>query len=253
MAADEEKKVVCPPAGAPAWMCTFADLMSLLMTFFILLLSFSEMDRQKFKQVAGSMEKAFGVQKEQRVYGSLEGDMMISTGFMSTPLAVKLQQSVEEEMAAELESGAAEMEMGPEGLVLRVKDSIAFELGRAEIKERFLPLLDRIGKIVAEHEALVTVKGHTDNIPLTRGAPFRSNWSLSTARAVGVVEYWSEKFKIPASRMTASGFADGVPLEKNDSAAQRARNRRVEFVIKPSGSAVVFKGLTESVNSSAIK
>ena len=125
MSGTEDKKVECPK-GAPAWMCTFADLMSLLMTFFILLLSFSEMDRKKFKQVAGSMSQAFGVQREERVYGSLEGNMMISTGFMSTPLAVKLKQSIEEEMAEEIESGAAEMEMGPEGLTLRVKDNVAF-------------------------------------------------------------------------------------------------------------------------------
>ncbi|MBU0673578.1 MAG: OmpA family protein [Proteobacteria bacterium] len=232
MSDDESKQEECP-AGAPAWMCTFADLMSLLMTFFILLLSFSEMDRQKFKQVAGSMEKAFGVQREVKTFESPQGQLIIATGFMSTPMAVQLKEAIEEELANELAQGSAELDTGPDGMTLRIKDSLAFDLGHAEIKDKFKLLLDKIGKVIATYDAIISVKGHTDNIPLAEGASYRSNWSLSAARAVNVVEYWAQKFKIPSERMFATGYADGIPLVDNNTPENRARNRRVEFLIRP--------------------
>jgi chemotaxis protein MotB len=92
MADEECKKQECK-SGAPAWMCTFADLMSLLMCFFILLLSFAVMDVTKYKQVAGAMKDAFGIQSEQPVTDEMEGQQMISTQFESVPLHIQIQVS----------------------------------------------------------------------------------------------------------------------------------------------------------------
>ncbi len=242
--AEEEKKQKCE-AGAPKWMTTFSDLMSLLMCFFVLLLSFSEMDRQKFKQVAGSMEQAFGIQHEERRFGSPEGNVIISTGFMSTPIAVRLRQSLEDMIAEEVSSGAAEMEYSGAEVTIRVKDSLVFDLGRAEIKKRFYPFLDKLGKFIKKHDVYVQVRGHTDNVPLAKGAPFHSNWSLSAARAVGVVEYWKDRFGIPSKKVSAAAFADGSPVAANDTPANRARNRRVEFFFRLGGEEKAFDGLAD--------
>ncbi len=244
--AEEEKKQKCKE-GSPEWMTTFSDLMSLLMCFFVLLLSFSETDKQKFKQVAGSMEQAFGIQRNERHFGSPEGNIIISTGFMSTPMAVKLRQSLEEIIASEVASGAAESEASGGRMTIRVKDSLGFDLGRAEIKKSFIPFLDKLGLFIKTHNVHVVVRGHTDNVTLARGAPFHSNWSLSAARAVRVVEYWKDKFNIASSKMAASAFADGSPVAANDSPANRARNRRVEFFFRLGGEEKAFDGLEETV------
>ncbi len=244
--AEEKKEKKCV-AGAPQWMTTFSDLMSLLMCFFVLLLSFSETDRQKFKEVAGSMEQAFGVQRIERQFGSPEGTVIISKGFRTTPIAVKLQQSLEEIIADEVSSGAAEVETSGGEMTIRVKDSLAFDLGRAEIKKSFLPILDKLGQFIKKHNVQVVVRGHTDNVPLAKGAPFHSNWSLSAARAVGVVEYWKDKYGIPSNKIAASAFADGSPIVANDSPANRAKNRRVEFLFRLGGEEKAFDGLVETV------
>jgi chemotaxis protein MotB len=244
MAAEEPKQQECPP-GAPVWMCTFADLMSLLLCFFVLLLSFSVMDAQRYKQVAGSMKDAFGIQRETRVTGSPSGDVMVATDFLSTPLAVKIQQNINEEIAEEIKSGIIETELTHDGVLVRMKDSVAFDLGKAVIKENGKTILDKIGKVIAGVNAKITVSGHTDNIPLKKGGPYSSNWSLSTARAVAVVEYWSNQFKIPTHRMSAAGYAEGHPLESNDTEAGRAANRRVEFKIQANQTSMSMKELSD--------
>ena len=242
MAEEEQKQEECEQ-GAPAWMCTFADLMSLLLCFFVLLLSFAEMDRQKFKQVAGSMEEAFGVQRSEPAFDSPSGLEMISPDFPTIPLDVKTK--IMEAIAKEMEEGLVQALESSEGVKLRVKDSIAFEIGKAELRQEFKPFLDKIGKIVAEAGLKVTVGGHTDNVPLKPGTQYVSNWGLSADRAVQVVEYWLTKFKIPGENLAAAGFADGQPAAPNDTSLGRSKNRRVEFFIRTVKDAPAFEGIKE--------
>lgn len=246
MADETPKQEECPP-GSPLWMCTFADLMSLLLCFFVLLLSFSVMDAQRYKQVAGSMKDAFGIQRETRVTGSPSGDKMVSTDFLSTPLAVKIQQDINEEIAEAIKSGMVETELTHDGVLVRMKDSVVFDFGKAVLMERAKVILDKIGKIVVGVEAKISVSGHTDNVAIKKGGEYSSNWSLSTARAVSVVEYWSTKFKIPPHRMNAAGYAEGQPLETNGTVEGRAANRRVEFKIQANETTMSMKELSEMV------
>jgi len=244
MADDECKKEECPP-GAPAYMVTFGDLMSLLLCFFVLLLSFSTMDAPKYLEAAGSMKDAFGVQKKKQIEGTPLGQLMISREFISTPLAVKVQDTISEEVAEEVKAGLIETQLTKDGILLRIKDSLGFEFGKADLRPKFKKLLDHIGKIIKDTGAKVIVSGHTDNVPLKKGGEFSSNWSLSAARSVAVVEYWTNKFHIPANLMSAIGYGDGQPVASNDTAEGRSRNRRVEFKIKVNQQAMSFKGLKE--------
>lgn len=233
-------------AGAPAWMCTFADLMSLLLCFFVLLLSFSVMDNMKYKQVAGSMKDAFGLQQEKVVDQTPQGQQMISQEFQTVPLNV--QVVLQETLAEEIAAGIIEAEHGPEGMILRVKDSIAFDSGRAVIKKEFLPLLDKLGLVAAQFDLHFEVAGHTDNVPISEGAfSFSSNYDLSASRAVAIVDYWRSKLSIPPEKLTAMGYADGKPIDDNKTIVGRARNRRVEFRIKPLGSGLAFEGIEEII------
>lgn len=240
--AEEEKK--CPecPSGAPAWMCTFADLMSLLMCFFVLLLSFAVMDAQKYKQVAGAMKDAFGVQRDKPIDSDMKGTEMISSNFATVPLQVQMEMAryFDEEVAG----GEMETEYDPYGLILRIKDDVAFTSGRATLRKEFLPLMDKIGRLALRAELMVEVSGHTDNVPLRKGqSSFNSNWSLSSARAVAGVEYLIDKFSLPTSKLAAIGYAYGQPLDTNSTPEGRARNRRVEFKIKPGAAQFVLDGL----------
>ncbi len=223
-------------------MCTFADLMSLLMCFFILLLSFSVMDAQKYYKVAGSMKEAFGTQKEITLPMPIAGTDMVSPAFHSVPLHVQI--AVAKSLTEEIESGDIEADYTASGLILRVKGAVAFDSGRARIKKSFSPLLDKLGKLAAEMDLAIEVSGHTDNISLKKGqSSYRSNWSLSAARSVGIVEYWVEKMKVPGDRLSAVAYADSKPVAGNDTAEGRARNRRVEFKIRPLNPDVIVTGI----------
>lgn len=241
MADDESKKQECS-SGAPLWMCTFADLMSLLLCFFVLLLSFSVMDVTKYKEVAGAMKDAFGVQSEMPVTEEMKGQQMISTMFESVPLHVQVQ--VARKFSEDLESGKLEAEYSGEGLILRVKGEVAFESGKAQIRKDFLPLLDKIGKIIPEMDLAVEVGGHTDNVPIKKEvSTFSTNWGLSSARSIAVVEYWIEKFRIPAQKLSAKAYADSQPIATNRTSEGRSKNRRVEFKIRPANPEVIVTGI----------
>lgn len=241
MAEDPPKPKKCP-AGAPLWMCTFADMMSLLLCFFIILLSFSNMDEPSFVKLSGTMKDAFGAQKKEQVSES-SGDMMLSPSFESVPFNPR--DELEEIIDQFPLPGMVEFAETSEGLLVRVKEKLGFDSGRAEIKPQFITLLDQIGKVIATSEAEVVVNGHTDNIIPHDKAAFKSNWELSTARAVAVVEYWQKKFNIPSSQLVAAGLADGKPIISNITEEGRTKNRRVEFVIKPRKDGPAFSGIKE--------
>lgn len=237
------KQKKCPPVGAPAWMCTFADMMSLLLCFFVLLLSFANMDETKFEMVAGSLEQAFGTQRERPLLGDPSGREMISMQFPGKPIDLTVQVQIVQSMAQELKDGMIEVDEDENGITVRVKESVAFDSGRAEIKPDFQKVLDKLGKLLAGMNVDIEVSGHTDNMPLKNKDEFASNWGLSTERAVNVVEYWVKKYKIAASRLSAVGYADGHPLVSNDTVFGRAKNRRVEFRIRAKGEGeAAFRG-----------
>ncbi|HIJ78890.1 MAG: OmpA family protein [Desulfobulbaceae bacterium] len=242
MAEDEPKKVKCAK-GAPGWMCTFADMMSLLLCFFVLLLSFANMDEVKFAKMNGSMKDAFGVQRSQQIINPVEGTLMISPNFDSTPFNVRQElMDIAEEFA---DSGLVEAAELEDSIVIRVKEQLAFDSGKAVLRPEFIKLLDKIGKVAALADANIIVSGHSDNVVVRKENEFGTNWGLSAARAVAVVEYWAGKYKIPASRMSAAGFADGKPIANNNTAEGRAKNRRVEFTVRPNTGGRAFTGLKE--------
>lgn len=280
----------CPPPGAPPWVMTFADLMSLLMCFFVLLLSFSEIEAQKFKMVAGSLEKAFGVQREVKAEDTPKGTSIIAQEFspgkpQPTPInevkqtttiekpnieltpneggkqfseaemerarqllaeaeaKVVAQQAAErkaEETAAqlqqqlirEIEQDLVEVETVEDKVIIRIKENGSFPSGSATLMNDFLPTMERITEEVASLDGRVVVNGHTDDVPIST-ARFRSNWELSSARAVSVLQFMLQSGLLRENQMEVKGLADTKPLVANDSEENRAINRRVELVIAP--------------------
>ncbi|MBA54462.1 MAG: type VI secretion system protein TssL [Pseudomonadales bacterium] len=282
----DEEECDCPecPKGLPAYLATFADLMSLLMCFFVLLLAFSEMDVQKYKQVAGSMKSAFGVQDQIKMKEIPKGTSIIAQEFspgrpQPTPLN-EVRQSTTETMSNTLEvlcspgrseqredaqeqstdhsaeilerlvamtqadavevasmmkqdiqSGAVEVETRNRRIVIRVKEQGSFPSGSATLRPDFVPIMDKIREAIKDIDGIYSVEGHTDDLPIST-ARFRSNWELSSARAVSVAHELMKNSDMDPAKFTVKGFADTKPMVPNDNAENRSRNRRVEIVIE---------------------
>lgn len=252
-------------AGLPGWVMTFADLMTLLMCFFVLMLSFSEMDVAKFKQLAGSMQEAFGVQAEIEVKTIPKGTSIIAQEFSpGTPertilnevrqftvnssmnsLDVGQRQLVEQrekEMAAERQAErlrqalALEIQEGKllirrenTDVIVQILERDSFPSGSAQLEADFLPTLAKIGRLLDPLAGAITVSGHTDNVPIST-SQYRSNWDLSAARAATVAHELLATGIEPA-RLLISGHADTQPRAPNDTPANRALNRRIDITL----------------------
>ncbi len=247
MDAELEEEAPKQPAGAPAWMATMADMMSLLLTFFVLLLSFANMDVIKFRTMLGSVKDAFGVQKEH--VGDIEARATTPiqlSNTESTPFLVPPDRPSESspgsaggasEMVKEAEEAIAQLGLGRtvevestvRGVVIRVTGQLLFDSGSARLRPEALIFLDEIARLARAFPYEVSIEGHTDDIPI-RTEEFPTNWHLSADRAIAALQYLAEVGRIDRSRLSAAGFADTRPLVANDSSRKRATNRRVEFV-----------------------
>lgn len=217
--------------SVPVWAITFADLMTLLMSFFILLYSFSSLEAEKFRAVAGSLREAFGAGDKsvgtQGAAGTAAGGDSAPPGGVSAEemrLIEKLRSAVER---AGLGAQGSARATG-RGVSLRLDGETVFDSGSAELKSQALPLLERIAAIAAENGGTIEVEGHTDDVPIANDR-YPSNWELSGARAGNVVRQLAA-MGIPATRLRAVGYADSRPLGSNATEQGRAANRRVEFV-----------------------
>jgi len=249
-------------AGVPAWVMTFADLMTLLMCFFVLLLAFSEMDAAKFKELSGSMKDAFGVQTEIEVRTIPKGTSVVAREFSPgkpepTALnevrqftidsnqnsldALERRKKDEEDTEAhakriraalkdEIENGDVAVQTDGAKVIIHVLENASFDSGLADVRTQFRPVLDKIAGLIDNNSGMVTVSGHTDNIPISN-ARFRSNWELSTSRAVSVAHQLLQKADIDPDRFIVSGHADTRPRADNDTSENRAKNRRVDISI----------------------
>jgi len=222
--------------GAPAWVVTFADLMSLLLCFFVLLLSFSEIDRHKYKQIAGSMAMAFGIQTKKVIVESPRGDKIISRDFDREAIVTRDKAEIGREVQHEIDSRFTAMkdlvkvQAGKDKLVISLMGESTFDSGRAEIRPEMTPLLRKIAEILRDSKDDIIVVGHTDNVPIVAG-PYRTNLELSMARAATVADRLIRRESIQPNRIATLGFGEYRPVAVNETEEGRKRNRRVEIIL----------------------
>ncbi len=259
---DEAEECECEE-GMPAWVMTFADLMSLLMCFFVLLLSFSEMDVIKFKRLAGEMRNAYGVQKEIKANDVPMGTSIIMENYtpgkpepnplkmiqqkasqtdpnlrtesVNTVTETVEQTSADAEAIArilkeEIEEGKIQVESRRRNIIIRVEEKGSFSPGSAVLSESFEEIMDKIRTALAATPGKITIEGHTDDIPINTDR-FRSNWDLSSARASSVAYELELDDLVTSDRMKVIGFADTKPIVPNENRENRAKNRRVEIIV----------------------
>lgn len=223
--------------GAPDWVVTFGDLMSLLLCFFVLLLSFSETDRQKYKEIAGAMKDAFGVQRKTRDVGSPKGTNIIARDFdRELNLATRPEEimglKLKEELATRFHNmrDAIEVDVKEDKVIIRLLGEAAFNSGESQIRPQMIPFLQKLGQVLNDTPGDVIVSGHTDNVPIT-GLRFRSNLELSIARAASVADFLLTQSRLEPKRLATMGFGKHRPLESNETEAGRRKNRRVEIIL----------------------
>ena len=367
---EEEECPKCPPVGAPAWMATFADMATLLMAFFVLILSFAEFNVPKFKQISGSLRNAFGVQKivpiveqpkgttvlslnfspspsksvtnemtqqttkinqpdlevqnktkdgdgeakenaeevvkaledaiargdvevqtlgekvvvnftpteteekdlpqllqktldaiekaksaagkseEDVVFGGLEGTLTqlaqiaqaaadSSTSSEASNMsqakaenqAVKAEDELKIALNQEIGQGLVEVSRDKDKVIVTVGSGGAFRSGSADLTEEAQSIMRRIAGVNSEGNSEITVSGHTDDVPLIFGSRYRDNWDLAAARSASVVQSLSSDDLISGDRLEAISYGESRPVESNETAAGRAKNRRIEIEI----------------------
>lgn len=224
-----------PSEGAPEWMCTFADLMSLLLCFFVLLLSFSELDRKKFKEIAGALAQAFGVQRKIVTYDIPKGEKIIAKQFDMDVVATREREELGKQLANEIkahlkeEEGLVDIKASKDGIVIRMMGETTFDIGKAEIKKEMEPILLKIGRMLENTKGDILIAGHTDNVPVT--GKWRSNLELSLARARAVTEFLLAHSQLAPERIATMGYGEFRPIASNDTQEGRQRNRRVEIIL----------------------
>ena len=369
---DKEKALQsedCPPCnkGSPAWMATFADMATLLMAFFVLILSFAEMKVPKYKQVSGSLQNAFGVQRAIPVVEPPTAQNIVATQYKSAEVAPTIMNVIEEEttdqrqpedvelrtdtktqafetnsdeeiveralaqeiaagkvkvkvegdsisvqvissqntgtkgdsnsresggqipqeeleifariaaaqsqvqsliqveafspsdaqdgssrgkdlskqravenqyarlraeLSEEINSGLAEVLKDGDKVIVRLAEQGSFRSGFADLQPQSLKLLSKVGASLSPSSGLITVEGHTDNIPIAFSERFNSNWDLSAARSAAVADFLVSNTDVAEGNVTVTGYAETRPLAPNTTSQGRAKNRRIEIVVE---------------------
>ena len=268
--------------NADGWIVTYSDLMSLLLCFFVLILSMAEVDIIRYKQLADSMQEAFGVQRDMELESIPKGTSVVSTEFrpgipdetivdvvqqittdqtrnslrIGNPdapiseekdirdevltydevMALIKETELDTEMLkrlldTEIKEGQMVVESPARTILIRIREKGAFSSGSALLNTSFVSVIDKIANALTQIEGRIAVEGHTDNVPINTFA-YPSNWDLSSARSVAVVRRMLDVAPLGPTRITASGFADTRPQAINTTVDGRARNRRVEIVVK---------------------
>ncbi|MBI9085898.1 MAG: flagellar motor protein MotB [Desulfobacterales bacterium] len=220
-----------PESGGGGWEVVYSGFALIMLCFFIMLASFSTMEKKKMLRFVRSFSDAMRL---------LPGGVGLQAGkaVMPDPQIVadkggemdELYRQLQRLVAQEGLSDQVTIHRPGDGLAMRLSDTAVFAAGVADISPKALPLLDQIGTVLQRTGYAVRIEGHTDDTPI-KTARFPSNWELSTARAVTVLRYFIERHRIPTQRLSAAGFSRFQPVAPNDGPLGRAKNRRVEIVL----------------------
>jgi chemotaxis protein MotB len=244
------KKKLPEQANHDRWLISYADFITLLFAFFVVMFASSQTDKGKAQRVSDSVTRALDGEKVSTVIASILGGtvsdkgrgnaMMRGPGGTQKPVEDKRDQKLaelvpslkvlSEELRKEIEEGRIEISMQQRGLVVSFTQAALFSSGEAVISAEALSGLEKLAAAMKKIPNPVRLEGHSDSIPI-RTPRFRSNWELSAARSIALMEILSDRFGVPQERLSIAGYADTAPIASNDTAEGRARNRRVDIVL----------------------
>jgi chemotaxis protein MotB len=230
------------------WLISYADFITLMFAFFVVMFASSQADKGRAEQVSESIKKALedhrfassmanilggAAGKKERGNAQLKGPGGTIRRTDPATAPPTLQQSLEvlkHSLRAEIESGMLQVSLEARGLVVSLRQAAFFPSGEDTIAPDTYPAIEKVADVVKLLPNKIRLEGHTDSIPIHNGR-FRSNWELSSARAVAMIELFRQRFGVDESRLSAGGYADTIPLDTNETPEGRAHNRRVDIVI----------------------
>lgn len=243
------KKEDEPKKGAPAYMNTYGDMMTLLLTFFVLLFSMSTVDVAKFKAIIASFEGSAGILSGGE---SIQDTSSMLGNGINQYASINKKNNSETDNNAKKDAGIQELKESLQGyvdeknltnkvaieqngdeVIIRCDDILLFDSGKADIKPGAIPVLNTLGVKLEEYLAegyKLRFEGHADNRPIS-SSQFKSNWYLSAARAIAVTEFFVQEMDFSPRQLSTEGFGEHNPIATNDTPEGRAMNRRVEIKI----------------------
>jgi chemotaxis protein MotB len=244
------KKRVHPPESHDRWLISYADFITLLFAFFVVMFASSQTDKGRAQQVSDSVKKALEGEKLSSMLSAVLGGsvdnvgkgnaMMRGPGGAQKAPAEKVDpkmaellpslKMLSEELKSEIDAGKIQVSMEPRGLVVSFKQAALFPSGGDDVSVDAVSGLGKVAKALCAIPNPVRLEGHTDSIPI-KTARFRSNWELSAARSIAIMELLATRFGLPRERLSVAGYANVVPVASNDTEEGRAKNRRVDVVI----------------------
>jgi len=249
------------------WLVSYADFITLLFAFFVVMFASTQADKAKAKAVSDSVRDALekgqlsaalstvlgkgkqqndrtpvapredarasgaGLKVRQRDVGAPQGSVQRTMPPGGSPAdLLKSAGTLQRVLAAELNAGKVDIRLEGRGLVISLREAGFFASGDDAVSPSSLPTLAKIAGVVAALPNPVRMEGHTDSVPI-HNSRFRSNWELSTARSIATVEILAERYHIAPERMAVAGYAENAPVDTNDTEQGRAHNRRVDIVL----------------------
>lgn len=239
------------------WLVTYSDLITLLLVFFVIMYSMSKVDVAKYNQLAQSLQFQFNKsdsvvpqggggsglvgetdpKKDQKADNDSE-DTQKKTGEQTRADQQRKEQELQgllkiitqyiKDNKLEATVSAVDTERG---ISVTLKDYFLFDLGKADLKPGAFPILDKLASLFPTLHAQVSIEGYTDDLPITNGGQYQDNWRLSSERSLSVLRYFTEQKSLSRDLFQSVAHADTKPVAKNDSEANRQKNRRVEIVV----------------------
>jgi chemotaxis protein MotB len=233
------------PASKPSherWLVSYADFITLLFAFFVVMFASSQVDKGKIGKLAVAIQLAFedlGIfpnpssrSPARPIVVPPDAPPSITNLFDPNSIGslAKLQKELEQALGGEITRGEVALKVGRDGLVISLREVGFFDSGSAEVKLKSEPSVARIASVLKAHPYNVRIEGHTDNVPI-HTEHFASNWELSTARATEMTKLFITRYEFPPERLSAAGFGEFHPAAPNATQEGRALNRRVDIVI----------------------
>lgn len=204
------------------WMVSYADFVTLMFAVFVVLFTSASAGKGRAKEISDAVVEAL-------TNGAVHSGRKSASSVKAVDLASSLQ-ILTAQLQKEVAQHRIEIRMDPRGLVISLSQAAFFASGQAGVNPETYSTTDKIGQVISALPNQVRLEGHTDAVPI-RNSRYSSNWELSAARSIAVLQLFADRNRIPIGRLSIAGFADTEPLDSNDSEEGRSRNRRVDVVI----------------------
>ena len=221
------------------WLVSYADFITLLFAFFVVMYSVSSVNEGKYRTVSESIKAALNPvnsipsSRLPFTIGDAKPKVIPSEAVSSSDPVIRRMREIMTRINPNLKADVSEVKIVESGhgtIIISLPESILFQSGEARVRSEALPFMKALSEILIEMDRHIRILGHTDNVPI-RTAQFPSNWELSAGRAVMVVRIFSELYGVPITHLSATGLADAKPIMSNDTPEGRTKNRRVEIII----------------------